>query len=165
MPAYLLTAATLAQQGEVITLPATLDTDSGFSPTFVNVPSDGDILMKQTNDGGDITVDGGIFDTTTGLETAAYLSLFCGDDTYWADLDETDPVKFYTSSFTSLLAGLPVTGPNLLRLEDAARSDLAWLGDNVVDVSARAVGVNRVVVAIEFVDGQKIELANNWGEQ
>lgn len=164
MAVYLVTPANPSQLGEIITLPATAETTAGFAPPEEFVPTDGDVLMFQTNNGGDVNVTDGVFETTTGFETAAYLSLFCGGDGYWADLDETDPSRHYKSAFYELLQGLPVTGPNLLRLADAARADLAWLGSRVVDVSARADGVSRVIITVIFEDDQKIEIPSDWGQ-
>ena len=66
-----------------------------------------DVALRQTVDGGEITVINGIVELDGGLETSVYLSLFGGnvddpgdrvsDKTWWGNYDETNPNRKYRS--------------------------------------------------------------------
>lgn len=100
-----------------------------------------DLLMLQTVDGGEIEiVNGREMLTTTGLETAGYLSLFGGnlDDAggeadianqWWANFSEPDPAAVMRSETAALLQSLPLVPANLKLLQEAAGRDLAWFKD------------------------------------
>lgn len=139
----------------------------------------GDVLLCQTNDDGEINVEGGIVEMSGGLETAAYLSLFGGNEdddgradnpaSWWANLDEVDPVRQYRSETQNLLQSLPATTANLLRIEDAAARDLAWfVQSNVassVSVAVSIPGVNRIKLTIDIeAQGEEssFEFLENW---
>lgn len=139
----------------------------------------GDVLLFQTNDGGDIDVDRGRVILSGGLETAAYLSLFGGNEqdsgqpddplTWWGNIDEGQPERRYRSETQYLLRAIPAIPANLRRLEQAAERDLAWMVQVGAATSVRAAasmpGYNRVriVVMIE-ADGipSAIEYFENW---
>lgn len=125
-----------------------------------------DVLLRQTNDGGEITIEAGLALMSDGLETAVYLSLFGGNEDdagdaagervqWWGNLDETEPARTYRSETQNLIRSLPAVPRNLLRIEQAAARDLAWMiASGVaksVSVSASIPEVNRVVVAVSIV--------------
>ena len=93
-----------------------------------------DVLLFQTTDDGDVTTG---LDTTQGIETALYLSLFGGnrdddgsqdgDKGWWGNLIETDENAKLVSETAYLLGTIPATAYNLNRLVAAAGRDLAWL--------------------------------------
>ena len=139
----------------------------------------GDVLLCQTNDDGEINVVDGVVEMSGGLETAAYLSLFGGNEdddgradspaTWWANLDEVDPVRQYRSETQNLLQALPATTGNLRRIEDAAARDLAWFTQaNVassVTVVASIPGLNKIklTINIEAVgEESSFEFVENW---
>lgn len=139
----------------------------------------GDVTLFQTDDGGDITVRDGVVEMVGGLETAAYLSLFGGNEdddgladnpkTWWGNLDEIDPAKQYRSETQNLLRGIPATSGNLRRVEDAAARDLAWFVSSVaassVTVSASIPGVNRIKLTVNieaYGDESRFEFVENW---
>lgn len=139
----------------------------------------GDVSLFQTDDDGNIEVEGGIVTMSGGLETAAYLSLFGGNEdddglqdntaNWWANLDEVDPVRQYRSETQNLLQSIPATTGNLRRIEDAAKRDLAWFTDNnvasSVDVVATIPAINRVklTINIEAVGIESsFEFVENW---
>ena len=139
----------------------------------------GDVKLFQTDDEGDITVEGGIVAMDGGLATAAYLSLFGGNEdddgradnpaNWWGNIDEVDPSKEYHSETQNLLQALPATTGNLRRIEDAANRDLAWfITDKVassVTVSASIPGVNRIKLRIDIeAQGEEssFEFVENW---
>lgn len=139
----------------------------------------GDVKLFQTNDEGDITARDGVVEMGGGLETAAYLSLFGGNEdddgladnpkTWWGNLDEIDPAKQYRSETQNLLRGIPATSGNLRRIEDAASRDLAWFTServaSSVSVSASMPGVNRIKITVDIeADGieSRFEFVENW---
>ena len=117
-----------------------------------------DIRLFQTVNGGEITVENGAPQMTDGLDTAAYLSLFggnendsglTGDDArqWWGNLSETEPANCYRSATQYLLRTLPLIPANLQRIEEAAQSDLAWMTDSFATdlaVSATMPGPKRI---------------------
>lgn len=133
-----------------------------------------DVLLRQSNDGGDITIEAGLLLMSEGLETAAYLSLFGGNEDdaggadtsqqWWGNLLDVEPERAYRSETQALLAGLPAVPANLLRVEQAAGRDLKWMVDtgNAQSVTAAATipGVGRMALGIVIIaaDGQRIEL-------
>jgi phage gp46-like protein len=139
----------------------------------------GDVKLFQTNDDGDITVTGGVVEMSGGLETAAYLSLFGGNEdddgrddnpnNWWGNLDEDDPAAIYRSETQHLLQAIPATSGNLSRIEDAAKRDLSWMIDNriasTITVSASIPALNRVKLSITIEANGKessFEYVENW---
>jgi phage gp46-like protein len=141
----------------------------------------GDVLLFQTDDEGDINVVDGLVEMSGGLETAAYLSLFGGNEddtgidgndnplTYWGNLDETDPAFQYRSETQNLLQGIPATTGNLQRIEDAAKRDLAWFIEkkvaSTVDVVASIPGLNRIKIVVNIDargEESSFEFVQNW---
>jgi phage gp46-like protein len=134
-----------------------------------------DVLLRQTDDDGDIEFVNGQAVMSNGLETAAYLSLFGGndddsggDDTkhlqYWGNLSERDPAKQYRSETQYLLRSIPLVPSNLRRIQDAANRDLAWMTSTglasavLVAVSMPALNTVKLDVSIE-VDGKLFSLS------
>lgn len=139
----------------------------------------GDVKLFQTVDDGEINVDGGIVEMSSGLETSAYLSLFGGNEDddgsdgnpqeWWGNRGETDSAKKYRSETQNLLQAIPATSGNLKRIEDAAKRDLNWfLVENVassveVDVSIPAVNKVNITVNIKAVgEESRFEFVENW---
>jgi phage gp46-like protein len=139
----------------------------------------GDVKLFQTDDDGEITVTNGVVEMSGGLETAAYLSLFGGNEdddgsndtplTWWGNLDEIDPARQYRSETQNLLQALEATSGNLQRIEDAAGRDLAWFLDvraaSSVTVVASIPGINRIKLTIEIeANGEEssFEFVENW---
>lgn len=133
-----------------------------------------DVLLRQTNDGGDVTIQGGLLLLSEGLETAVYLSLFGGNEDdpaetdtslqWWGNVLETEPELAYRSETQFLIKSLPAIPANLRRVEQAAARDLKWLTDtgNAQSVTAEATipAVNRIALALVIITaaGQRIEL-------
>jgi phage gp46-like protein len=125
-----------------------------------------DVLLGQTDDGGDIRAEAGLLLMSDGLEGAAYLSLFGGNEDdagdaassreqWWGNLDEVEPTRTYRSETQHLLQSLPAVPSNLRRVEQAAARDLAWMLTSGVaksiNVSASIPAVNRVRLEITIV--------------
>lgn len=122
----------------------------------------GDVLLYQTNDNGEINVKNGIIEMSGGLETSAYLSLFGGNEddngqkdnpyNWWGNIGETETEKQYRSKLQNLIQSLPPTSKNLVRLEEAALSDLNWMlikgVATDISVFASIPSVNKVNLSI-----------------
>ena len=140
---------------------------------------EGDPLLFQTDDDGEITVTDGVVEMSGGLETAAYLSLFGGNEdddglsdnghTYWGNVDELDPAFQYRSETQNLLQGIPATTGNLRRVEDAAKRDLKWFVDKKIASSIVVVAtipaLNRIKITVDIeAQGEEssFEFVENW---
>jgi len=150
-----------------------------------------DVRLYHTNDGGDVdlTPDGTYVELIldTGLETAAYLSMFGGnerdpgtvfDDTdpdhghnsqWWGNLNESTTVAM-RSETANLLRSLPATSSNLIKVEQAAARDLDWfLVEKVareIEVIATMTSVNSLSIQVRFeIDKQEFvyAFASIWG--
>jgi len=139
----------------------------------------GDVQLTQTNDDGDITITLGIVTMSGGLETAAYLSLFGGNEdddgrdnnafSWWGNLDETQPERQYQSETQNLLESIPATSSNLRRIEDAAKRDLAWFVDvgaaSSVSVLVSIPALNRIKITVNIEalgEESQFEFTENW---
>lgn len=139
----------------------------------------GDPLLFNTLDGGEISSVNGQFEMSSGLGNAAYLSLFGGneddaggDDTrlqYWANFAETEPEKRYRSETQFLLRSIPATSANLLKIEKAAERDLAWFVEvdaaTAVDVIATIPALNKILITVSIVangDAETFPFLENW---
>jgi phage gp46-like protein len=139
----------------------------------------GDVLLQQTNDNGDITVVNGVTTMTGSFETTAYLCLFGGNEddaggadkseTWWGNLDEIDPDLRYVSETQYLLKSLPAISSNLLKLQAAAERDLAVFTSksiaSSVTVAVSIPALNRVAIAVDIeAVGEKssFKFTENW---
>lgn len=141
---------------------------------------EGDVLLFNTSDGGEIDFVNGQPKMTSGFETAAYLSLFGGnyaDDgladnkkTWWANRNETDPAYKYISRFQNLSRSIPLTTAAIGRLKPAALADLAWfktsgIADEVlVSMSIPKLNTLKVIIDINSSTGENssISFLVNW---
>lgn len=146
---------------------------------LVNNTQQGDVLLFQSNDEGEINVGAGLIEMSGGLRTAAYLSLFGGnsDDngqpdnelTWWGNIDETDPARQYRSETQYLIESLPATSGNLKRIEQAASRDLNWFLTSGAATSVTAVAsipdIKKLRLIINInAEGieQSFEFLENW---
>ena len=122
-----------------------------------------DVLLLPTNDGGEVTIEGGLVEMTDGLETGALLSLTGGnqndsgrteDDArqWWGNRGE--PVERHQrSAFQNAVRSLPITSGNRRSFEEAAQIDLAWMVPaycTAVTVVCTIPAVDRLKTEIEF---------------
>ena len=135
----------------------------------------GDVLLFQTTDGGNISVVGGVVEMSGGLQTAAYLSIFGGNEddaggsdkaeSWWGNLDEGDTAGRCRSETQNLLKALVATPANMRKVEDAASRDLAWMVPDVatnVTVSASMPGLNKIKLTIDIDGDLTVEFLENW---
>jgi phage gp46-like protein len=126
---------------------------------------EGDLLLFETVDGGEIKIENDLFASDRSFNTAVYLSLFGGnaDDngkvknnkTWWANtLAGTPENEKLVSRFQAIIAGLPMTTKNILEAETAASLDLQWLVDEgiaeKINVSGAAAGHNKFSLRVEL---------------
>lgn len=139
----------------------------------------GDVKLFQTLDDGDMTIESGVVEMNGGLGTAAYLSLFGGNEddnatpgndlTWWGNLIELDRSRHYTSETQHLMQSLPLITGNLSRIQDAAKRDLNWfLTEKIassVEVEARIPDVNTVTLDVRIIaEGveSSFKFTENW---
>jgi len=139
----------------------------------------GDVLLYQTIDDGEITVEDGLITMTSGFETAAYLALFGGNEdddgsqdtnkNWWGNLDETDTNKQYRSETQNLLRSIPATVNNLKRIGKAAERDLAFFVTTGVASSIAVVvsmpGLNKISISCKIIAKGKesdFKFIENW---
>lgn len=132
-----------------------------------------DVLLFHTVDGGEISIENGTLRMDrAGLETAAYLSMFGGneddrgipaDDSkqFWGNLGEPAE-RQYRSETQALLRSLPLIPASLRKVEGAAQRDLAWMSLGLVrEIRAIATmpALNTIKLVVELdVDNETIVL-------
>lgn len=134
-----------------------------------------DVLLGQSDDGGEINIAGGLVELTDDLRTTVYLSLFGGNEDddgldssvqWWGNLDETDPAKRYRSRTEYLLQSLAPSSANLLLLEDAVRADLEWLREagaaTEVDAVATIPALNKLSLVVIINGDTTVTYLENW---
>jgi phage gp46-like protein len=138
---------------------------------------EGDLLLYETNDGGDTSIENGLFISDKQFSTAAYLSLFGGNktdngkvnntDEYWGnylnDITESEKLR---SRFQYITTGLPMSVKNIKEAEKAAIMDLQWfIKENIADeVTAygQAIGKNRFKLIIEILKDKNTLFKNEY---
>lgn len=140
----------------------------------------GDIVLYQTPNGGDICIDNGIIAMDGGLSTCVYLSLFGGNEddnglannsaTWWGNIDVDHAAQKYISLTQHILKSLPATSFNLIKLNDAVEADLDWLlSEKIMTSIIVAVSIpkmNEVHISIEMANiqgvTQNLQYTQNW---
>ena len=140
----------------------------------------GDVLLFQTADGGNITINVGEDVTLTGgFETDFFFSLFGGNEdddvsvstkkSWWANLLEDDPSFQFRSRTQNLLISLPLVSGNLRKIEDAVKRDLQSYIDigavDTIETTVSITGPRRMKIIIDAVaDGENIQVVflANW---
>ena len=139
----------------------------------------GDVLIKQTPDGGAIDIQGGLVEMTGGFESAFYLTLFGGDkdddgtenskNNWWGNLVEEDQDLIVRSRTQHILITLVAISGNLIRLENAILADLQVFINigavETIEANAALVDVRKVEIIINLrANGENIEIRflENW---
>lgn len=139
----------------------------------------GDVLLYQTLDDGDITVTNGLVEMSGGLDTAVYISLFGGNELdnglddnkfkWWGNYSETEQSRKITSECQYLLDTLIPIPSNLNRIQDACLQDLQWLLDdkiaNSINISVTMPKRNYVKMVINITAEQgdiELKYEQNW---
>jgi phage gp46-like protein len=133
---------------------------------------EGDLLLFDTQDGGDISIADGFFVNDRAFNTAVYLSLFGGnkDDSgkvknkneWWGNLlPETTAAEKLVSRFQAIIAGMPMSAKNIREAENAAELDLKWITEEgiaqSVEIDGRAGAGNKFFLNVAIrADGKSI---------
>jgi len=142
----------------------------------------GDVILYQSLDGGDIESVNGLITMSGGLQTAAYLSLFGGNQynkdenenietetfkEWWGNSGEDEENK-YISKTQNFLEGMPPISSNLKKVEELAKEDLKWMiNTNLateITVNASIPQINMVKLEIN-IDNQTFVFIENWRNQ
>jgi phage gp46-like protein len=126
---------------------------------------EGDLLLEETPDGGDIRIENRLFVSDRSLGTAVYLSLLGGnkDDngkvksnkTWWGNtLPGVAENEKIISRFQALIYGLPMSTKNIQKAENAALLDLNWIidegiADKIIS-SGRATARNKFSLHVDI---------------
>ena len=100
----------------------------------------GDLLLIDTPDGGDIVIEEGIFWGDQALATPVYISLFGGNKedagkiknnkTWWGNtIEGTREEEKIVSRFQHIITSMPLSIKNIKAAEAAAIIDLQWIID------------------------------------
>jgi phage gp46-like protein len=126
---------------------------------------EGDLLLYDTPDGGDIRITDGLIEGDRAYDTAVYLSLFGGNKadngktknrkTWWGNtLRGVSESQRLVSRFQAIIEGLPMNTKNIQDAEDAALLDLQWMIDErIADeilAEGRAVSHSRFLIKIQI---------------
>ena len=111
---------------------------------------EGDLLLVDTPDGGDIVIQDGFFVNDNAFNNAVYLSLFGGNkedngrvqnnNEWWGNKLPANSAERMTSRFQAIIFGLPMTTKHIIEAENAASLDLAWLIEEGIGEEIRVDG-------------------------
>lgn len=137
----------------------------------------GDVLLFDTDNGGQISILNGLVMPDKRFSTAAYISLFGGNDddmgrvdnnkTWWGNrFSNISNNELVVSRFQSLTKKLPLTSKNIALAEQAARDDLNWMiMEDVADevsVAVQAIDKNRINLNIVVKKDGSLLDEGNW---
>jgi phage gp46-like protein len=126
---------------------------------------EGDILLVDSQDGGDLVIENGLIKYDNQFSTAVYLSLFGGnmDDPgktkskreWWGNKFANTESEKLRSRFQFIINGYPMTVKYIREAEAAALLDLEWLKtENIADkisLSIKSTGKNTFNLDIEIL--------------
>ena len=138
---------------------------------------EGDLLLFETIDGGDVFVENGLFVSDRQFNSAVYLSLYGGNktdngktnsrDQFWGNFLEgiTESEKL-RSRFQFIITGLPMSVKNIREAEQAAVIDLQWfIDEGIADqifTTGRATGKNRFNLKVEILKDMNTLFENEY---
>jgi phage gp46-like protein len=138
---------------------------------------EGDLLLVDTPDGGDIRIEDGLFVSDRAFDTSVYLSLFGGnkEDTgkvknkneWWGNLlpgtKESEKMK---SRFQAFVTAQPMTTKTIAEAEDCAKLDLKWLVDeriaDKIFIEGRAGNGNKFYLRVDVQASGKSIYENTY---
>lgn len=143
---------------------------------------EGDALLFETVDGGELAIENGLFVSDTRFSSAVYLSLLGGnqDDpgkvennkTWWGNrLDSVTKNEKLVSRFQAIITGLPMTVKNIREVETAAETDLQWFKDekiaDEITATIKCTGKHEFNLIIEILKDTRTVFENiyslQWG--
>jgi phage gp46-like protein len=141
---------------------------------------EGDILIYETLDGGDVKIENGFFVSDEQFSSAVYLSLFGGNKTdngkvknkneWWGNmLESVTKNEKMVSRLQAIINGLPMTVKNIREAETAAQLDLQWFKDEKIAdeiiVNGRATGKIEFELSIEILKDKNTIFENTYALQ
>lgn len=141
---------------------------------------EGDVLLFNTNNGGNVKFIAGQPEMTAGFDTMIFLCLFGGNfldnglsenrKTWWGNLNIEDPDNRYISRMQNLVGQIALNSGNLRRIEEAAKADLEVFKTsgiaNSVLVFASIPARNRLNLLINIDsprgENSQVEFLINW---
>jgi phage gp46-like protein len=144
-----------------------------------NVDFQGDMLLVDSPDGGDLLIENGLIKNDNQFSTAVYLSLFGGnqDDpgktkskrSWWANLFYSTDSERLRSRFQFVINGFPMTVKYIREAEAAALLDLEWLKtENIADkinLSIKSTGKNTFNMDIDIKANMETLYKNTYSLQ
>jgi phage gp46-like protein len=133
----------------------------------------GDILLYNTSDGGEIKNENGEPEMDGGFENAVFLSMFESDGKpHWTDEYKTESAKG-KAEFYNFIIGNTKTIGNINHAVLLLEKDLEWIKtDTIADtinIDIEDTDVNRILVSIEILANGETLFENkyeiNWGLQ
>ncbi len=143
------------------------------------IQQQGDVILKQTSDGGEITVESGFVLMDGGITTMSYICMFGGNEQddgrennpgqWWGNRDEVSKSFQLRSETQHFLRSNPATTSKLLELEQAVlRDHQVFLDEGIateVTASASLVALNTVQLTVglfAYGEEQTINFTLNW---
>jgi phage gp46-like protein len=141
---------------------------------------EGDLLLYETVDGGELAIESGLFVSDRQFSSAVYLSLFGGnqDDpgkvennkTWWGNyLDGVTENEKMVSRFQAVISGLPMTVKNIREAETAAELDLQWFKKEKIareiNATIKSTGKHEFNLTIEILEDAKTVFENAYSLQ
>ena len=132
---------------------------------------EGDVLLIETPDGGDVVIEGGLIKPCKDFSTAVYLSLFGGNKgdegkvknsrTWWGNvLEDLSEDEKIVSRFQAVVLGMPLSVKNMREAERAASLDLNWFVEkkiaDEIKTSGRIKERNNFLLSVEIKKEGKI---------
>lgn len=120
-----------------------------------------DVYLYQSENDGEINIENGMIELQESPSSAAYISLFGGNMNgrdWWGDADMVSATQAFIDTYA------PSSG-NLRKLEEAVKSDLAWMTRSpygwTVAASASMETVNRVNIVVT-INGTVYQYSQEW---
>ena len=137
---------------------------------------EGDVLLIDTPDGGDIVLENCLIEADRKFSTSVYLSLFGGniddpgktksDREWWGNLFADSESEKIRSRFQYIINGFPMTVKYIREAEEAAYLDLKWLiKENIADkinIEGRSKDKEHFELYVEILADQSLLYKNSF---
>lgn len=120
-----------------------------------------DLLLYETGGGGDLLLRGNGLVGVTGYETAVYLAMFGGEESWWGN--KVISANKFNSKTEKALRENALNSSGRRAIEDAVKADLSFLQDiqgTTYTVSTTIEGPNRLSIDIT-INGEKFSYGWN----
>lgn len=130
-------------------------------------PYGGDPLIIDLGEGGDLYIQGGQPKMSSGIENAAYLSLFVDANWWGNDIDPANPGATGSRHFLPLVDRIALTPAALQDMETAAKADLAWMVEDGLlseepEVVCSIIGIGVAGIEMTFTEPDGTTTTTRW---